>query len=69
MKKLLLIASIALVSFTRVSNNVYVCMSDTSVAYHSTSSCRGLEKCTHTIKKIDESDAKKLGKRRCKLCW
>lgn len=69
MKKIIVIVSIALLSFTAGNNTVYVCVSKSSVAYHSTRACTGLEHCTHTINAMSEADAVKLGKRRCKLCW
>ena len=61
--------TIALLSFTQGDKTVYVCVSTSSVAYHSTQSCKGLSKCTHTIKGMSETDAKNMGKRKCKLCW
>src|SRR4051812_25883342 len=49
---------------------VYVCYSKTLYAYHSTKDCRGLNRCTHEIIKITESDAiNTYYKRACKECW
>ena len=58
-----------LISFSSESS-VYVCDSSTSVAYHSSSDCRGLNKCTHTIIRVSQNDAiNKYGKRACKICY
>jgi len=68
MRKLMLIATVALMSFSG-GRTAFVCMSDTSVAYHATKRCKGLYKCSHEIREMTESEAKKLGKRPCHLCW
>lgn len=71
MKKLLLILSVLLLSFKIVPiEYVYVCDGKTSVAYHSTDNCKGLNRCTHTVIKVTKQDAiNTYGKRACKLCW
>ncbi|MDP3556266.1 MAG: hypothetical protein Q8T03_02765 [Bacteroidota bacterium] len=57
-------------SFKHVSDKVYVCDSSTSVAYHDTKDCRGLNKCTHGIIYITKSSAiNTYGKRACKICY
>ena len=49
---------------------VYICNSEGSVAYHSTTNCKGLNKCTHEVLTVSESDAVNKYKRRpCKLCY
>lgn len=49
---------------------VYVCESPNAVAYHQARSCRGLQRCKHTIVKVTEDVAKsKYGLRRCKICY
>lgn len=51
-------------------SKVYVCVSSTAYAYHYTEDCRGLNKCTHTIKAVTESEAINTYKRRkCKVCY
>jgi hypothetical protein len=47
---------------------VYVCDSKTSYAYHTASTCSGLNRCTHTIIKMTEPDAKKDKRTPCKKC-
>ena len=80
MKKLfLLIAiSVSLFSFTHnacvnpsasIKDSVYICVSNTAYAYHSTLACRGLNRCTHQIVKVSLYDAvNKYYRRACKIC-
>lgn len=69
MKKLLLIAVIALTSFTGTDRTAYVCTGATSKVYHASKKCKGLTNCKHEIKEITESEAKLMGRTPCKLCW
>jgi hypothetical protein len=70
MKKLIAIASIVLLTaFKPVSETVYVCVSKGSVAYHSNRDCSGLAHCKFAIKAMSVSDAVKLGKRECHICY
>jgi hypothetical protein len=49
---------------------VYICVSNTAKVYHQDRDCRGLEACTHTIKKVSESTAiNDYGRRACKVCY
>ncbi len=48
--------------------SVYICISKNAVAYHVNQNCRGLNKCTHEIKNVTISEAKKKGYRACKIC-
>jgi hypothetical protein len=65
----LLVSLLISLSFT-LSTTVYVCDSNTSVAYHSNRSCKGLNRCTHTIISVSENDAiNRYGKRACKICY
>jgi hypothetical protein len=50
-------------------NAVYVCLSKSSVAYHSSDRCAGLNRCTHEVKAMSASDAQNLGKRACQKCY
>lgn len=62
--------AIAMASFTTPPEKVYVCDSKTSVAYHASKDCRGLNKCTHEIIYITKKDAmENYGKRACKICY
>ena len=51
------------------SSNVFVCDSNTSVAYHASDSCKGLNKCSHKIISVTLSEATNKGKRACKICY
>ncbi len=70
LKRLTLLLSLLIsLSFTS-STTVYVCDSNTSVAYHSNRSCKGLNRCAHTIISVTENDAiTRYGKRACKICY
>jgi hypothetical protein len=48
---------------------VYICDSRSAYAYHFTRSCRGLNRCTHGVIKMKESDARNnYGRSKCKIC-
>lgn len=62
MKKLLILSSVILLSFTKsVQTTAYICVSPNAKKYHYSKNCRGLQKCTHTIKQTTVSEAKGLG--------
>lgn len=80
LKRLTTIVSILLfgclaTSFAPVSNEVqgdgyvYICTGSGAKRYHSSSSCRGLNNCTHDIIKVSLSTAKDKGKTPCKICY
>jgi hypothetical protein len=73
MKKIILaigICAIALsLSFTSAATKVYICTGKYAVAYHSTSSCSGLNKCKGTIKSVTLAEAQRLKRRACKVCY
>ena len=56
-------------SLAQPAATVYVCMSPTSYAYHSSDGCGGLNRCSHPLKAMPTAEAEKLGKRACKKCW
>lgn len=45
--------------------DVYICDSKSGKKYHFTKTCRGLNACKASIKKLSLTDAKKLGKDLC----
>ncbi|HLZ87140.1 MAG TPA: hypothetical protein VKQ52_07870 [Puia sp.] len=48
---------------------VYICNSSGAYAYHSTKSCRGLNRCSHEILKVTLSEAVNTYRRKpCKIC-
>lgn len=53
----------------RPTATVYVCMSKTSYAYHSSEGCSGLNRCSHPLKAMPTAEAEKLGKRACHRCY
>lgn len=53
----------------RPTATVYVCMSKTSYAYHSSEACNGLNRCSHPLKAMPTVEAEKLGKRACHRCY
>jgi hypothetical protein len=70
MKKWLLIglAAYLFTSNTVLVSKVYVCDSNTSVAYYSKKECRCLNKCTHKIIHITQKETiNDYGKRACKI--
>jgi hypothetical protein len=69
MKKFIALVSIVVLCAFTPSTDVYVCVSTTSVAYHSNKSCTGLSRCTHEIKAMSVDDAVKMGKRPCHICY
>jgi hypothetical protein len=65
----LLLSLLLTLSFTS-STTVFVCDSETSVAYHASRSCKGLNRCTHTIISVTENDAiNRYVKRACRICY
>lgn len=50
-------------------NKVYVVMSNTAHVYHSNRDCKGLQNATHKIKQVTVEEAKKMGRRPCKICY
>lgn len=69
--KLFIVMLFALTAFTVPAKNdsVYVCDSTTSVAYHKTDHCKGLNRCRHKIVYVTIDEAKKMGKRECHICY
>lgn len=62
----LLLAS-AIVSFTIIDNQVFICKGPSSKVYHKSDRCRGLSNCSTEISKVTTDEAKKLGRRACKI--
>lgn len=50
------------------NKDVYICTGSQSKVYHKTNKCRGLNKCSGTIKAIKLEDVKG-GRRACKICY
>ena len=50
------------------NQKVYICTGGKSECYHSNKNCKGLSRCSKEIKEISLDDAKKMGRRPCKMC-
>ncbi len=49
---------------------VYICKGGSAYAFHSSSSCSGLNRCSHTISAVTKADAESRHDRRpCKKCY
>lgn len=48
---------------------VYICTGPKAETYHRSKGCRGLNKCSGTIKALSISKTKEMGRRACKICY
>lgn len=54
----------------KTQSKVYVCVSSGAYAYHYTRDCKGLNRCTHTIKAVTETEAiNTYNRKKCKVCY
>lgn len=51
------------------SGKVYVCASNGAKVYHRYKDCKGLSRCSKQIKTVSVEQAKKMGRRECKICY
>ncbi|UYZ59679.1 hypothetical protein [Hymenobacter latericus] len=51
------------------AQTVYVCVSKSSVAYHASDDCPGLNRCTHEVRAMAVGAAQEMGKRACQKCY
>lgn len=72
MKKFILLMSLALLTTSASVNvttlsykDVFICASKGGKKYHFSKTCRGLNACKATIKKMTIEEAKKIGKTIC----
>ena len=56
-----------LVSFSLVESGVFICKGPKSMVYHKSDRCKGLSKCSTEIYNVSIEEAKKLGRRACKI--
>jgi hypothetical protein len=56
-----------LFSFECFTPTVYLCNGSKSVAYHKSSYCRGLNRCSTEITAVSEEIAIQMGRRKCKI--
>jgi len=52
-----------------VADSVWICVSPTGHKYHNDRDCRGLNRCTHEIRKVSKTQAIKMGYSSCKICY
>jgi hypothetical protein len=65
---LLLLTSPASAQSSSDTAKVLICNSSTAYAYHS-HYCSGLNRCTHSVSKVKVSEAVKLERTACKVCY
>ena len=51
----------------RYKYQVFICKGPSSKVYHKSDRCRGLSNCSTEISKVTTDEAKKLGRRACKI--
>ena len=56
-----------LVSFSSIVNQVFIGKGPSSKVYHKSDRCKGLSKCSTEIYNVSIEEAKKLGRRACKI--
>ena len=49
--------------------NVYICTGEKAYSYHKTNHCRGLNRCSASIKCVSLSYAKSIGRTPCGICY
>ncbi len=54
-------------SFILLADQVYICKGPSSMVYHKSDRCKGLSRCSTDISKVTVEEAKKLGRRACKI--
>lgn len=65
----LALSSLSLIAFSTQSR-VWVCVSPTAVAYHSSKTCAGLQRCTHAVVSTTKDSAVNYYHHRaCKKCY
>ncbi|WP_288897521.1 hypothetical protein [uncultured Capnocytophaga sp.] len=61
----LFVSMIACSSYEVSSGYVYICKGTNSYAYHYNPHCRGLKRCTTSLEKITEKEARAKGRKLC----
>jgi hypothetical protein len=68
MKLITLLLGIQLLTTSFIlENNVYICQGPRSKVYHKAQNCKGLNKCSTTVKEVSISEAKNMGRRACRI--
>lgn len=63
------IESIATSKSAPKGGSVYICTSEYAYSYHKTRNCRGLNRCSYSIKCVSKSYAKSIGRSPCNICY
>lgn len=50
-------------------NDVYICTSKGAKVYHRYKDCKGLSRCSKQIKTVSVEQAKRMGRRECRICY
>lgn len=72
MKRLLLslaLSAFAISTSCKNEETVYICTGPKAEVYHARKNCRGLNRCSGSIKTVSPSKAVQMGRRACKICW
>lgn len=56
-------------SVNSANSVVYICTGPKAEVYHKSKDCRGLNRCSGSIKEISLAKAKEMGRRACKICY
>lgn len=51
------------------AQTVYICTGRSATVYHKTSKCRGLNRCSGSVKEVTIEKAKSMNRRACKICY
>ena len=52
-----------------VSGKVYICTGKSATVYHKYKDCKGLNRCRSKIKAVTTYEAKRMGRRECRICY
>ena len=53
----------------QASSTVYICTGPKSKRYHATSGCKGLKRCSGSIKAATLTQARNSGRTACRICY
>jgi hypothetical protein len=63
------VLSLLAVSCKTANSQVYICTGPYSKAYHKTSECMGLSRCSGDIEGVSEDEAIEEGRHKCHFCY
>lgn len=50
-------------------SGVYICTGPKAKSYHRKPDCRGLNKCSGKVKCVTLGEARKIGRKECRICY